>query len=324
MTDWTGNGATLRTETLAIPVLPGLRCSPPARHAAIRQILLFHPADIPDPASSHRRAKPSAARQRLPRPRRGPESTRKPVTQRGRPQSPLITHRYIYFAGTLARRVHAVRRPAHLLSGIARCPKCRRGLHYRNHKGGRAESYACVKGAAGCGGVAIKADLLEEYVTGAVLDALESPRVQDALREGEDHHAPRRAELLEQIRDAQERRDEARRDYSDRVIDRADWLDIRHRTEDEISRARREYDRLTGSATVLGDIPPAERVRDAWESWTTNRRRAAIRAVLHRVIINPLPPGAACNVAGNAKDKAVRREREMTILRQRVEFDWRI
>jgi hypothetical protein len=41
-------------------------------------------------------------------------------------------------------------------------------------------------GPAGCGGTAIKAGLLEEYVTGAVLDALESPRVQQALRQGED------------------------------------------------------------------------------------------------------------------------------------------
>ncbi|MGP0026926.1 MAG: hypothetical protein ACLPKE_26750 [Streptosporangiaceae bacterium] len=132
----------------------------------------------------------------------------------------------------------------------------------------------------------------------------------------------RRAELLEHIRDAQERREEARRDYSARVIDRADWLDIRQRTEDDISTARREYDRLTGSATVMSDIPPSERVRDAWESWNTDRRRATIRAVLHRVIIRPLPAGAAPNVAGNSKDKASRREREMAILRQRVEFDW--
>ena len=161
-------------------------------------------------------------------------------------------------------------------------------------------------------------------MTGAVLDALESPRVQEALREGGDQHAPRRTELLEQIRQAQERREEARRDYSDRVIDRADWLDIRQRTEDDISAARREYDRLTGSATAMSDIPPSERVRDAWESWGTDRRRAAIRAVLHRVIIKPLPPGVNANVAGNSKDKALRREREMAILRQRVEFDWRV
>ena len=56
------------------------------------------------------------------------------------------------------------------------------------------------KARSAAAGVAIKAGLLEEYVTGAVLDALESPRVQQALRDGEDHYAPRRAELLEQIR----------------------------------------------------------------------------------------------------------------------------
>jgi hypothetical protein len=181
-----------------------------------------------------------------------------------------------------------------------------------------------VKGPAGCGGTAIKAGLLEEYVTGAVLDALESPRVQQALRHGDDQDAPRRAGLLAQISDAQERREEARRDYAGRVIDRADWLDIRQRTEDEISTARRDYDRLAGPATVLGDIPASERVREAWEAWSTDRRRAAIRAVLARVLIKPLPPGVNANVAGNSKNTTLRRERELAVLRQRVDFDWRV
>ena len=222
------------------------------------------------------------------------------------------------------RRKHVVRAPAHLLSGIATCPKCGRGLHYRRHATKRADSYGCVKGPAGCGGSAIKADLLEEYVTGAVLDALESPRVQEALRQGEDDHTPRRAELLAEIQRAQETRAEARRDLADGTIDRTDWLDIRQRTEDNITKARREYDRLAGSATIMSDIPPSERVHDAWESWSTDRRRTAIRAVLHRVVIKPLPLGANANVAGNSKNKALRREREMAILRRRVEFDWRI
>jgi hypothetical protein len=108
------------------------------------------------------------------------------------------------------------------------------------------------------------------------------------------------------------------------VIDRADWLDIRQRTEDNIAKARREYDRLSGSATVMSDIPASERVRDAWGSWTVDRRRTAIRAVLHRVVINPLPPGAPCSPGGTFKDPVKRREREMAILRQRVEFDWRV
>jgi len=41
-------------------------------------------------------------------------------------------------------------------------------------------------------------------------------------------------------------------------------------------------------------------------------------------MIKSLPPGAASNPASNIKDKAIRREREMVVLRQRVEFDWRI
>jgi len=46
--------------------------------------------------------------------------------------------------------------------------------------------------------------------------------------------------------------------------------------------------------------------------------------VLRRVIIKPLPPGANAKVAGNSKNKTLRREGEMAILRQRVEFDWRL
>ena len=161
-------------------------------------------------------------------------------------------------------------------------------------------------------------------MTGAVLDALESPRVQQALRATEDTGAPRRAELLSEITTAQERREEARRDYSEGTIDRADWLDIRQRTEDKISKARREYDRLTGSGIVLSDIPPSEQVRVAWEAWSTDRRRTAIRAVLHRVIVGPLPADTPANLAGNSRNQALRREREMAVLRQRVDFDWRV
>jgi hypothetical protein len=225
-----------------------------------------------------------------------------------------------------ARRKHVVGAQRHLLSGLAPCPKCGHGLKYRKFSSYRArsDSYACVRGVGGrCGGVAIKAELLEEYVTGAVLDALESPRVQEALH-AEDSDAAQREELLATIQRAQDVRADARRDLADGVIDRNDWLDIRQRTEDTISAARREYDRLAGSATVLGDIPPSDSVREAWESWNTDRRRAAIKAVLHKVIVKNLAPGTPNNPGGNMKDPAARREREMTALRQRVEFDWRV
>lgn len=75
---------------------------------------------------------------------------------------------------------------------------------------------------------------------------------------------------------------------------------------------------------MLGDIPPSDGVREAWESWSTDRRRAAIKAVLHKIIIKPLPPGVPNNPGGGMKDLAKRRERELAVLRQRVGFDWRV
>jgi hypothetical protein len=45
--------------------------------------------------------------------------------------------------------------------------------------------------------------------------------------------------------------------------------------------------------------------------------------VLHRILIKPLPAGADANVAGS-KNTALRRERELAVLRQRVDFDWRV
>ena len=97
-------------------------------------------------------------------------------------------------------------------------------------------------------------------------------------------------------------RDEARRDYSDRAIDRADWLDIRQRTEDDISAARREYDRLTGSATVMSDIPHpnGSATRGNHGTPTTGARHPALSCTAS--IIKPLPPGANANVADNSKN----------------------
>src|SRR5262249_4068872 len=156
---------------------------------------------------------------------------------------------------------------------------------------------------------------LEEYVTGAVLDALESPRVQQAVRAGQDTDAPRRAELLEEIRKAQDKRAEARRDWAEDIIDKQDWLDIKQRTEARIARARREYHNATGSATVFGDIPATDMVRDAWDDWNTDRRRAAIKAVMNQVIVNPH--------TGRMGGPGLTHEHKLQKIRERTEFDWR-
>jgi hypothetical protein len=120
---------------------------------------------------------------------------------------------------------------------------------------------------------------------------------------------------LEEIRKAQDKRAEARRDWAEDIISREDWLDIKERSEDRIAKARKEYDKLTGAATVFGDIPASDMVRDAWEDWNTDRRRAAIKAVLNRVIVNPH--------TGRMGGSGVTRERKVQSIRERTEFDWR-
>ncbi|HEY1918582.1 MAG TPA: recombinase family protein [Streptosporangiaceae bacterium] len=223
-----------------------------------------------------------------------------------------------------ARRTHVVGRKRHLLSGIARCGRCGHPLYIRVQKAkANPAGYACVKGpgGGGCGGISVSAELLEEYVTGAVLDVLESPRVQQAAWAGDDSDGPRRAALLADITRAQDTRAQARRDLAEGVIDRDDWLDIRQRTDDVIKARRREYDKLTGSATVFGDIPPADGVRDAWQAWNTDRRRAAIKAVLRQVTINPHPSRTASY--GTMNDPVQRQQRMLAALRERTAFDWR-
>jgi site-specific DNA recombinase len=225
-----------------------------------------------------------------------------------------------------ARRRHITGRKMHLLSGLAPCPRCGHGLKYRRfpeHRN-RADSYACVRGArrplrrGGDQGRAARGvrhwsgDGRAGVPAGAAGAARgRSGRATAGWAAGRDQ--PRAG--------GPRRRPPRPRRRADRP---ADWLNTRQRTEDQISAARRDYDCLAGSATVLGDIPATDGVREACKSWSSDRRRAATKAVLHKIIVKPLPPGTPNNPGGNMRDSAARREREMAILRQRVDFDWRV
>jgi hypothetical protein len=55
-------------------------------------------------------------------------------------------------------------------------------------------------------------------------------------------------------------------------------------------------------------------VDDAWEDWNTDRRRAAIKAVINAVIVRP-----ADNRALAVRD----RESKFQTVRDRTDFDWR-
>lgn len=56
-------------------------------------------------------------------------------------------------------------------------------------------------------------------------------------------------------------------------------------------------------------------VRDGWDGWNTDRRRAAVKAVLNRVIVN--------RHAGRKCGPNLTPELKLQFLRGRREFDWR-
>lgn len=66
---------------------------------------------------------------------------------------------------------------------------------------------------------------------------------------------------------------------------------------------------------MFGDIPASDRVRDAWDDWNTDRRRAAVNVVLNRAIVSPH--------AGRKGGPNLTSELKLQFVRARTEFDWR-
>ena len=190
----------------------------------------------------------------------------------------------------------------------------------------RADQYACVRARTDAVG------RNQGRTAGGVRDRRGSgcagipAGVQEALRDGDlDSSAPRRAELLAEIKRAQEDAPTHAATLAERVIDRVDWLDIRQRTED---------DDQQGAARIR----PARRIGHRHERHSTvgtGSRRVGIVERRAQARRDPVPCCTASssiripreppnNRGATAKNPTIRREREMAILRQRVEFDWRL
>jgi site-specific DNA recombinase len=211
----------------------------------------------------------------------------------------------------------------YLLSGWLYCGRCGRVLLSHPTKD-RPLAYVCPHaGQRGCNGTRISAEPLTTWVVEGVLSRLESPAIGAAVLATQDTDAARHAVLADRTA-AQERLTQARADYADGVIDRADWLAIRDRLTGTIDRLSREHDRLMqGAALTLLD--PDQPVRQAWEQWTAagdlDRRRALLGAVLDKVTVGPWPAGMGRRPH---PDKAVQAARDVAMLEARLEVAWRV
>jgi site-specific DNA recombinase len=188
----------------------------------------------------------------------------------------------------------------YLLSGLLACGKCGRLLFAKNVAGGRVV-YACrilggTKG--GCGGVQRDIRSLDEFITEAVLSALESPELAEGLRaDAADHH--RVKQLVADIATYQTRIRRAADDHyvHDRLGEER-YLEVTARLEQMIADARSKLRRLAlaRAVTVLPeDAVTAADIRAEWNRRDLAWRRAVIRGVTRKITLLPQGRGSRFN-----------------------------
>jgi len=179
----------------------------------------------------------------------------------------------------------------YLLTGLLRCGKCGNRLNSAPKNGVRR--YGCVMGpdAHGCGGIFIYAELLEAFITQAVLYRLDSPDMHQALTgTGPDEEATR--ELADLMQQDTNRLDDLAETWADGDISKAEWIKARDRIQSRLEGNRRTFARLTQRDAVAEYIGRGDELRESWESLTLSRQVAIVKAVVdHATILPAAVPG---------------------------------
>jgi len=210
--------------------------------------------------------------------------------------SPADSDRLRALLSDPGRANHTTRSYRYLLSGVFSCGLCGARLTGRAHAG--RPRYMCVKdpGRAGCGRIAVFADLAEAEARDKILTALnDSPGLLPRLlaKQASASAGPAGDDPAAQLRGIDERRDELAAAWASREISRKEWATARRVLDEQ---AAQLTSRLTSSAQALALAQFAALDGDMWQRWehpqmTTSARRALIQACVTAITVNPATPG---------------------------------
>ncbi|MCC5781627.1 resolvase [Kocuria sp. CCUG 69068] len=174
----------------------------------------------------------------------------------------------------------------YLLSGLLVCGKCGNRMHSAPRYDTRRYGCRTSPDFGGCGGVYIYAEMLEQFITEAVLLRLDSPAMDQALTEdGIDHDQLR---TLADTIDTQKRRlDDLATMWADGEISKEEWRTARNRIEAKLKDARSRFDRLNRRDAVTEYIGQGQQLQEVWKSLNLSRQVAIVKAVLNSVTILP-------------------------------------
>jgi recombinase/recombinase-like zinc beta ribbon protein len=175
----------------------------------------------------------------------------------------------------------------HLLTGLLRCGRvhegeiCGTALRVTRHKDCKSHLYVCPsKAAGGCGGLGRQGDLVEEYITEAVLAKLEERQARAAEMGPWDGE-----EKLSRLID---KRSRLSAEWQEDEISDDVYFPAVKRIEARIKELRAERGRrqvLAARAEVTEDV------RQRWSGLDLSQKRALLFESLHAVIVHPAGKG---------------------------------
>jgi DNA invertase Pin-like site-specific DNA recombinase len=188
------------------------------------------------------------------------------------------------------RRLTSVKPRRCLLTGILRCAGCGAAMCGRPREDGRMR-YVCnrMPGNNHCGKTYVLAEPADECVTHMVKVALDSPDFINAVRAQERDGCAEA--VLQQITTDQRKLEELAEDYAVDVITRKEWLRARDVLERRLDASRKRLSTTSQSAAIEGLFGDSVMFGEVWEGLSLHRRRAAISALLDRIIVHPAVRG---------------------------------
>ncbi|MGZ4734402.1 MAG: recombinase family protein [Acidimicrobiia bacterium] len=173
-----------------------------------------------------------------------------------------------------------------MLTGMIYCERCG-GLLVRDQSHGLAV-FRCRRSPVApnnCQSNMIAADDLEELVTNDVLNVLDSPQFVRSIRRQDRANASADDDVSEVV-EIEAKLSELAEMWSADEITRREWVAARKPLENRLRAAQGRLAKRTGTEAVEG-LAGTKGLRRRWGSLEPDRRRAAVAAVVDRVVIVP-------------------------------------
>ncbi|TFV65434.1 UNVERIFIED_ORG: recombinase family protein [Bacillus sp. AZ43] len=179
----------------------------------------------------------------------------------------------------------------YLLSGLLRCGKCG-GKLYSSPRGDRRR-YVCISGpdhGGGCGRLTVTAEPLEQMLTEAILQRLDSPALADAMS-GKDGDSLAAA-LSDGLAADQSQLDELADMFGKQEISAREWRVAREPIERRKNERQRQLRTMTQTDALAGLPGNGSQLRDQWPTLNLTRQAAIVSAILDHGIVDPGQSGS--------------------------------